>query len=145
MRDLSPCGSPDPLPRSRSAVRARPTRLPSAYDAVLGAYAAALECAPLSAETRRTYRSRVRMFLAWPADHAAGGIIAEIAQTAGLDDPTTAHVLRHTLATTLVRGRTDMVLVAEIFGHARLETTRRYSLPSDKDKEDALKLITVDR
>ncbi|MFI0420769.1 tyrosine-type recombinase/integrase [Spongiactinospora sp. 9N601] len=75
---------------------------------------------------------------------AAGGIIAEIAQTAGLDDPTTAHVLRHTLATTLVRGKTDLVLVAEILGHARLETTRRYSLPSDKDKEDALKLITVD-
>ncbi|MGN9844985.1 hypothetical protein ACTMTI_43370 [Nonomuraea sp. H19] len=32
---------------------------------------------------------------------AAGGIIAAIAQTAGLDDPTTAHVLRHTLATIL--------------------------------------------
>ncbi|MET8338511.1 tyrosine-type recombinase/integrase [Streptosporangium canum] len=76
---------------------------------------------------------------------AAGGIIAEIAQTAGLDDPTTAHVLRHTLATTLVRDKADLVLVAEILGHARLETTRRYSLPSDKDKEDALKLITVDR
>ncbi|MCW2876806.1 MAG: phage integrase family protein [Sphaerisporangium sp.] len=76
---------------------------------------------------------------------AAGGIIAEIAETAGLDDPTTAHVLRHTLATTLVRGKTDLVLVAEILGHARLETTRRYSLPSDKDKEDAVKLITVDR
>lgn len=76
---------------------------------------------------------------------AAGGIIAEIARTAGLDDPTTAHVLRHTLATTLVRGKADLVLVAEILGHARLETTRRYSLPSDKDKEDALKLITVDR
>ncbi|MEV0590449.1 tyrosine-type recombinase/integrase [Nonomuraea cavernae] len=59
--------------------------------------------------------------------------------------PPTAHVLRHTLATTLVRGKTDLVLVAEILGHARLETTRRYSLPSDKDKEDALKLITVDR
>ncbi|MEW9555303.1 tyrosine-type recombinase/integrase [Nonomuraea sp. NPDC050783] len=76
---------------------------------------------------------------------AAGGIIAEIAQTAGLDDPTTVHVLRHTLATTLVRGRTDLVVVAEILGHARLKTTRRYSLPSDKDKEDALRLIMVDR
>ncbi|MCA2230019.1 integrase, partial [Nonomuraea sp. NEAU-L178] len=37
----------------------------------LDAYAAALERAPLSAETRRTYRSRVRMFLSWLADHAA--------------------------------------------------------------------------
>ncbi|MEU4548056.1 hypothetical protein [Nonomuraea dietziae] len=27
--------------------------------------------APLSAETRRTHRSRVRMYLAWLADHAA--------------------------------------------------------------------------
>ncbi|MER6003709.1 site-specific integrase [Nonomuraea angiospora] len=60
------------------------------------------------------------------------------------DDATTAHILRHTLATTLVRSKTDLVLVAEILGHARLETTRRYSLPSDKDKEDALKLITTD-
>ncbi|MEW9554969.1 hypothetical protein [Nonomuraea sp. NPDC050783] len=38
---------------------------------MLGEYAAALERAPLSAETRRTYRSRVRMFLSWLADHAA--------------------------------------------------------------------------
>ncbi|TMR89296.1 tyrosine-type recombinase/integrase [Nonomuraea basaltis] len=87
-----------------------------------------MEHAPLSAEIRRTYRSRVRIFLAWLADRAAGGIIAEIAQRAGLDDPTTAPVLRHTLATTLVRGKTDLVVVAEILGHARLETTRRYSL-----------------
>ncbi|MEV4582936.1 tyrosine-type recombinase/integrase [Nonomuraea jabiensis] len=294
---------------------ARPTRLPPAYDVILDEYAAALERAPLSAETRRTYRSRVRMYLAWLADHAAaystdplaarqardwavrdyrmwllrdgparrsrvhvnsaltalddfytrrglgkadiaredlpksapraleerarirwlraveahlsprgrcialipyyagarigeivrldvddvqmsarksklrlygkggkfrevdthpklrtelqlwlderpnwphaddnralflnakggrlsaraaGGIIAAIARTAGLDDATTAHVLRHTLATTLARGKADLVLVAEILGHARLETTRRYSLPSDKDKE----------
>ncbi|MET8052771.1 tyrosine-type recombinase/integrase [Streptosporangium sp. NPDC005286] len=77
--------------------------------------------------------------------HAAGGIIATVAQTAGLDDPTTAHVLRHMPATTLVRGKTDLVLIAEILGHARLETTRRYSLSSDKGKEDALKLITIDR
>lgn len=28
-------------------------------------------------------------------------------------------------------------MVAELLGHARLETTRRYSLPPDKDKEDA--------
>ncbi|PRX46887.1 hypothetical protein B0I32_1435 [Nonomuraea fuscirosea] len=50
---------------------ARPTRLPPAYDAVLGEYAAALERTPLSDGTRRTYRSRVRMFLSWLADHAA--------------------------------------------------------------------------
>lgn len=63
--------SPDPLPKFRSAVRARPTQLPPVYGTVLGKYAAALERAPLSDETRRTYRSRVRMFLSWLADHAA--------------------------------------------------------------------------
>lgn len=40
------------------------------------------------------------------------------------------HVLRHTFATTLVRGGTDLVIVAELLGHARLETTRAYTRPS---------------
>jgi integrase/recombinase XerC len=47
----------------------------------------------------------------------------------------TAHVLRHTFTTNLIRGGSDIVLVAELTGHARLETIRRYSLPSKKDKE----------
>jgi site-specific recombinase XerD len=37
---------------------------------------------------------------------AAGGIIAAIAEQAALDDDPTAHVLRHTFATSLVRGQT---------------------------------------
>jgi integrase/recombinase XerC len=77
--------------------------------------------------------------------HAASGIITTIARNAGLDDEPTAHILRHTFATTLVRGHTDLVVVAELMGHARLETTRRYSLPTDKDKADALNLLTTDR
>jgi len=39
-----------------------------------------------------------------------------------------AHILRHTCLTNLVRHGNDLVLVAEIAGHKRLETTRRYSL-----------------
>jgi integrase len=38
--------------------------------------------------------------------------------------------LRHTFVTGLVRAGNDLVLVAELAGHRRLETTRRYSLPS---------------
>lgn len=38
------------------------------------------------------------------------------------------HVLRHTCVTNLVRCGTDIVVVAELAGHRRLETTRRYSL-----------------
>ncbi len=40
-----------------------------------------------------------------------------------------AHTLRHTCLTGLVRAGHDIVLVAELAGHSRLEPPRRYSLP----------------
>ena len=55
-----------------------------------------------------------------------------------------AHVLRHTCLTNLVRGGNDLVLVAEIAGHRRLETTRRYSLPSAADREAAMEALRVE-
>jgi integrase/recombinase XerC len=74
----------------------------------------------------------------------AHDIITAIADTAGLDDDITAHVLRHTFATRLVRGRTDLVIVAELLGHARLETTRVYTRPTHQGTLDALELLDVD-
>jgi integrase/recombinase XerC len=53
-------------------------------------------------------------------------------------------VLRHTCLTSLVRSGNDLVLVAEIAGHKRLETTRRYSLPSREDRETAMEELRVD-
>ena len=55
-----------------------------------------------------------------------------------------AHVLRHTCLTNLVRCGYDLVLVAEIAGHRRLETTRRYSLPSVEDRENAMEKLQRD-
>ena len=52
-----------------------------------------------------------------------------------------AHVLRHTCVTNLVRAGTDVVLVAEIAGHRRLDTTRRYSLPSEADRDAAVEAV----
>jgi integrase/recombinase XerC len=74
----------------------------------------------------------------------AHDIITGIATAAGLDDDTTAHVLRHTFATTLVRGGTDLVIVAELLGHRRLETTRGYTRPTAEDRTRALDLLLVD-
>ncbi|MGH9066359.1 MAG: tyrosine-type recombinase/integrase [Acidimicrobiales bacterium] len=74
----------------------------------------------------------------------AHGIITGIAAGAGLDDDTTAHVLRHSFATTLVRGGTDLVIVAELLGHARLETTRVYTRPTAEDRARAVDLLPVD-
>ena len=48
--------------RGRAAIA-----LPTPYIEVLDGYAAALRTAPLSEQTRRTYASKVRQFLAWLA------------------------------------------------------------------------------
>ena len=74
----------------------------------------------------------------------AHGIITGIAAGAALDDDTTAHVLRHSFATTLVRGGTDLVIVAELLSHARLETTRAYTRPIAEDRAKALELLPID-
>ena len=42
-----------------------------------------------------------------------------------------AHILRHTFATTLIRGGTDLVIVAELLGHSRLDTVRVYTNPRE--------------
>jgi len=55
-----------------------------------------------------------------------------------------AHTLRHTCVTNLIRSGADVVLVAEIAGHKRLDTTRRYSLPSLADKDAALEAVLVE-
>jgi len=55
-----------------------------------------------------------------------------------------AHVLRHTFVTGLVRAGNDLVLVAELAGHRRLETTRRYSLPSKADRQKAVSDLELD-
>ena len=69
-------------------------------------------------------------------------VVRELGRDAGL--ALSAHVLRHTCLTALVRNGNDLVLVAEIAGHRRLETTRRYSLPSARDRAAAMDGVRVD-
>jgi site-specific recombinase XerD len=75
----------------------------------------------------------------------ASNILTTIAADAGLDDTFTAHVLRHTFGTTLIRGGHDIVLVAELMGHARLETTRNYTLPTSADRQQAIDTLPTDQ
>jgi site-specific recombinase XerD len=67
------------------------------------------------------------------SDRYAREIIEGLGRLAGLDaersEPFGPHVLRHTFGTQLVRGGVDLVTLAELMGHARLETTRLYTLP----------------
>ncbi|MGB0096688.1 MAG: tyrosine-type recombinase/integrase [Solirubrobacteraceae bacterium] len=71
-------------------------------------------------------RSRNRAKVSEPITAIGASTIASL-MNGGLEDHVTAHVLRHSFATTLVRGGTDLVIAAELLGHARLETTRVYT------------------
>jgi site-specific recombinase XerD len=75
----------------------------------------------------------------------AHDILGAIADAAHLQDDFTSHVLRHTFGTTLVRQGHDLVLVAELLGHARLDTVRAYSLPTDTDRQHAIDGLLTDR
>jgi len=69
-------------------------------------------------------------------------IVCELGREAGFE--ISAHTLRHTCLTTLVRNGADLVLVAELAGHRRIETTRRYSLPSAADRRQAMEALQID-
>ena len=65
-----------------------------------------------------------------------------VAAGAGLE--LSAHTLRHTCLTGLVRRGNDLVMVAELAGHQKLETTRRYTLPSAADRQRAVEDLQID-
>jgi len=87
------------------------------------------------------------------SDRAARTIITDLGEHVGLGADTPAgsrfgpHALRHTFATQLLRGGADPVLVADLLGHAGLDTLRTYTYthPDDAARERALNLLTTDQ
>jgi site-specific recombinase XerD len=75
---------------------------------------------------------------------AIADVISAITAAAGLDDHVTSHVLRHTFGTELTRKGVDIATVAELMGHASLETTRLYTRPSTDDMQRAVDLLAAD-
>jgi site-specific recombinase XerD len=75
-------------------------------------------------------------------------VVAELGRDAGLvHDPghpqagksrVHPHTLRHTFATMLLRNGVDIVIVADLMGHAQLDTTRIYTASSDADRAHAV-------
>lgn len=70
-------------------------------------------------------------------------LVRRIAQSAKLES-VSAHTLRHTCLTNLIRDGADVVLVAQVGGHKKLETTMRYSLPTRADLEMAMDGVIKD-
>ncbi|MEW6047197.1 MAG: tyrosine-type recombinase/integrase [Bacillota bacterium] len=100
---------------------------------------------PLGPEVRRPLKEylRVRPHGEWLFPGRNGGhltpraaetVVKKYAYLARLDpEEVTPHVLRHTFATRLLRGGADIVVVAHLLGHARLDTTARYTRPAWED------------
>lgn len=70
-------------------------------------------------------------------------LVRKLAQGAKLES-LSAHTLRHTCLTNLIRGGADVVQVAQVGGHKKLETTMRYSRPTTADLETATNGVTKD-
>ena len=51
------------------------------------------------------------------------------------------HDLRHTVATRLVEKGIDLLVVMDILGHSKIETTMRYSHPIPQRKSDAISVL----
>jgi len=83
------------------------------------------------------------------SDRSVNLLLAELALDADVVDDDghpaiSAHTLRHTFGTNLTRSGVDVVTVAQLMGHKRLETTRRYSLPTAADLEAAVSNLPSD-
>jgi site-specific recombinase XerD len=73
---------------------------------------------------------------------AVENLIRRYGKLARLDD-LTPHVLRHTFARHSLDAGTDLVTVATLLGHERLETTARYAKPSGRDLERAVERLAT--
>jgi integrase/recombinase XerC len=68
--------------------------------------------------------------------------VERVSQASGVD--LSPHVLRHTFGTGLVRGGKDLVQIADLMGHASIETTRQYARASQEDMADAVEVLNID-
>jgi integrase/recombinase XerC len=61
------------------------------------------------------------------------------------DKEVSAHCLRHTFCKDLIDQGLPIDRVAQLAGHESIETTRRYTTPSEKELHRAVELISEER
>jgi len=71
---------------------------------------------------------------------AVENIVEKYARLAGLEE-VTPHTLRHTFGTQVLRSGEDLVTVARLLGHERIETTAIYTQPNQRDLERAVERL----
>jgi integrase/recombinase XerC len=74
------------------------------------------------------------------ASQGAARVIARLATEALIEIRVTPHMLRHTVATLLLRLGADIRIAQEVLGHSSIATTQRYTHVS---KEHLRSMLTV--
>lgn len=69
------------------------------------------------------------------------GRVSVLGEKAGLDD-LTPHMLRHSLAKNMVDQGISLDRVAKALGHSNLDTTKRYTTPSDADMQNEMEKVS---
>lgn len=69
-------------------------------------------------------------------------VVAQVSEASGVD--MSPHVLRHTFATLLLDNGADIVVVADLLGHSRIDTTRVYTRPTAEKASAAVERIVID-
>ena len=64
-------------------------------------------------------------------------MVARYAKEAGLED-VTPHTLKHTYSKSLLDSGASLVEVSKLLGHKSLDSTTRYTQPSDMELQDAV-------
>ena len=75
--------------------------------------------------------------------HGVESLVAKYARLAGLEG-VTPHTLRHSFAKHTLDAGANLVAVAALLGHQRLETTAIYTTPSQRDLENAVDRLAVE-
>jgi site-specific recombinase XerD len=111
---------------------------------------------PLNVDARNAIRDYLAVRPAVSDDHlfigqrreglspqAVENLVTKYARLAGLAD-VTPHTLRHSFGKGLLDSGVDLVAVAALLGHSRLETTAIYTHPSERDLEHAVQQLERD-
>ncbi|HLZ21772.1 MAG TPA: tyrosine-type recombinase/integrase [Ktedonobacterales bacterium] len=111
---------------------------------------------PLNLDARKAIQDYLAVRPAVPDDHlfigqrhqglspqAVENLVTKYARLAGLAD-VTPHTLRHSFGKGLLDSGVDLVAVAALLGHSRLETTAMYTHPSARDLEHAVQRLERD-
>jgi integrase/recombinase XerD len=70
---------------------------------------------------------------------ALSALVAEAAETAGVDRHATCHTFRHSVATHLLKGGADIRHIQQLLGHTSLATTERYTRVEISDLTEVLR------